>query len=463
MRTKHAMKNIAMSLLSQIIIILLGFISRKIFLDSLGTEYLGVNGLLTNILSMMILIEGGIGMSITYNLYKPLAEDDHPKIIALIQLYKKAYTILAGIILLISLGLFPVVTLLMKATLPISQIAIVYMVFVAKNLVSYLTAYKWALINADQKGYVLARNNLLFQIISTIAKIVILVITSDYLLYLLIELVIYTIQVIWNGKIVNKYYPYIRTKTKYVLDTAVKENIVTNVKAMFLHNIGGYFVYGTDNILMSIFVNLSAIGLYSNYVMIIGQLAGLISPILGGVSASIGNLIATEDKAKTYEIFKIINLVNFWIYSFCTIFLYNLLEPFINLWLGEGFLLEQAVFFVLLLNFYLNGMRRTISNFKNKAGLFTQDKYAPVVEGIINLSVSIFLAKMYGLIGIFIGTTISTLVVPFFTQPIIVYNHLFERPVSDYFKKYFMYGLLVISIGFVTTWICNLVTIEYLF
>ena len=181
-RTENAIKNISISIISEIIIILLGFISRKVFLDNLGTEYLGINGLLTNVLSAMVLIEGGIGISIVYNLYKPLANDNKPQIIALVQLYKKAYIILALIILVISLGLFTIIDKLMSTDVGKLEITTVYFIFVAKNIISYLNAYKWSLISADQKGYILAKNNLIFQILTASFKIIILIVTKNYIL-----------------------------------------------------------------------------------------------------------------------------------------------------------------------------------------------------------------------------------------------------------------------------------------
>lgn len=461
MRSKNAIKNISISIFSQIIIILLGFISRRVFIDNLGAEYLGVNGLLTNVLSMMVLIEGGIGVSITYNLYKPLAENDQKKITALVQLYKKVYTILAFIVLVISLFLYPFMGKLMKGGHSIININLVYFIFVAKNMVSYLTAYKWALINADQKGYVLAGANLVFQIITTISKMLILVLTSNYILYLLIELGIYTVQVLWNGSIVNKRYPYIKSKENYNIDDDIKHNITKNVKAMFLHNIGGYCVYGTDNILISSFVSVATVGLYSNYSMIVDQLSALVSPILSGIGAGVGNLIATEDSNKTYSVFKVTYLVNFWIYSFCVIFLFNLLEPFITLWLNnDNLLLDKLTFIFILINLYLNGLRSSIGTFKSKAGLFTQDKYIPVVEGFINLVVSIILAKNFGLVGVFMGTTISTVTIQLWNQPRIVYKHVFNVSLKEYFKKYIFYAMLTVIVGAITTSICNLIYIS---
>ncbi|MEG1312470.1 MAG: hypothetical protein RSD47_10755 [Romboutsia sp.] len=455
MRTKNAIKNIAMSLFSQIVIIILGFVSRKVFIDNLGAEYLGVNGLLTNLLSMMILIESGIGISIVYNLYRPLAENDKDKIIALVQLYKKAYRVLALIMLIISCGLYPLLGFIMKSDESIKGMFIVYSIFVAKNIISYFNAYKWALINADQKGYVLARSNLMFQIVTTISKIIILMITQSYIIFLLMEIGIFILQNIINTFIVYKRYPYLREKTKYSIGSDTKANINKNVRAMFLHNIGGYLVFSTDNILISTFISVKAVGLYSNYTMVIGQLGALLSPVIGGIGAGVGNLIATEGEEKTYEVFEISYFVSFWIYSFSTIFLYILLQPFINWWIGEGYLLDQFTFIVILINFYLNGMRGPISTFKNKAGMFVQDKYVPVIEGLINLIASLMLIKYFGLVGVFLGTTLSTLLTVFWNQPRIVYKNLFKLPVKAYFIKYAMYILVAFFAGAITVITCR--------
>ena len=162
MRTESSLKNMYIGIITQIIITLLGFISRKVFISGLGTEYLGINGLLTNVLSMLSLVEGGIGTSIVYNLYKPLADNDTEKVTALVQLYKKLYGLLAILVAILSLMLYPFLGSLMKGGTSGKYITVVYFIFVIKNIISYLNAHKWSLINADQKGYVLARINLIF-------------------------------------------------------------------------------------------------------------------------------------------------------------------------------------------------------------------------------------------------------------------------------------------------------------
>ncbi|AGK52665.1 polysaccharide biosynthesis protein [Bacillus sp. 1NLA3E] len=449
------MKNISTGILASIIIAILGFISRKIFLDSLGAEYLGINGLLTNILAMLALVESGIGTSIVYNLYKPLAENDRPRIIALIQLYKKAYSILALIILILSLILFPFLDFFIRESETIPYLSVAYFIFVSKNLFTYLNAHRVSLINADQKGYILTNINTIFQIVMTIAKIVVLILTKNYLLFLLIDLTIFGIQTIIYGRLVGKRYSYIKTTEKHYLNNREKQNLVKNIKALFLHNIGSFCVNGTDYILISMYVGIVTVGQYSNYTMILGQVTALIASILGGIGASVGNLIAVESKEKSFSIFNITYLVNFWIYSISVIFLYNLLNPFIRWWLGEEYLLDSLTFIIILINFYLIGLRGSISTFKNKAGIFVQDKYVPLIEAVINLAASIILVNFIGLPGIFIGTLLSTLCIVFWNVPRLVYKYVFNVSVWLYFKKYVYYLVLTIVVGFVTTFICK--------
>ena len=439
MRTSHSIKNITIGITTQIIITLLGFVSRRIFIDSLGTEYLGVNGVLTNVLTAMVLLEGGIGISIVYNLYKPVAENNQKLVTAVVRLYKKAYLFLAAIIFLICLALFPFLDVLIKSETEIPYLGLVYWIFVAKCLASYLIADKTALINADQKGYILAKYNLYFQVLSMVVKIIILLATKNYVLFLAIELALYIIQNSYSVYLVKKMYPYLLMKEKCEIEPEVKANIITNVKAMFIQNIGYYAINGTDNLVITAFINVITVGFYSNYGM------------------------ATESKEKTYAIYNMTQLITFWVYSVCTIALFNVLEPFIDLWLGEGFLLDKVTFMIILLNFYLMGVHQTLKTFKSKAGLFAQDKYAYLIEGLLNLFLSIVFVQKLGLAGVFLGTTVSYLLVSFWNQPRILFHHYFHQPVLRYYLDYLMKVGLMIGAGYLSFVICQWITLPSLF
>lgn len=304
MRTLNSAKNLASSLSITIIMTLLGFLTRKVFVDNVGVEYLGLNGLLQNILGVVTLLEGGFGTSVVYNLYKPLAERNEEKIIALLQLYRKVYRFIALGVITFALCLYPFIDFFIKDAENLSYVSIVYFIFLFNSVIQYFTAYKWSLINADQKNYKLTTINLVYQVGLNLTKLFILYYTKNYILYLVVEALF---GVGLNYAIVkkaNQLYPFIQTKKKFKVEDSVKKNIVTNVKALFFHSLGGYFMHSTSNIVISSFVGIGVVGLYSNYTLLTGLVTTFSNQILNSFSESVGNLVAVEKSDHSYEVFK---------------------------------------------------------------------------------------------------------------------------------------------------------------
>ena len=295
MRTLNTIKNMASGFGVMIVSIILGFITRKVFVDSIGVEYLGLNGLLQNILGVMTLIESGFATSVIFNLYKPIANNDQPRIIALLQLYRKVYRYMALGVFLCALAIYPFLNHLIKDAQNLEYISVVYFIFLFNSLIQYFTAYKLAIINANQKNYKLTTINIIYQIGLSLGKISILYYTQSYILYLGYNLAIV--------RKANKLFPYIVTKIKYEVDPDVKQNIKTNMKALFFHALGGYFMHSTDNIIISSFVGIAVVGLYSNYTLLTGLVKSFITQIMNSFSESVGNLIASESSVKIYSVF----------------------------------------------------------------------------------------------------------------------------------------------------------------
>lgn len=461
MRTLNSAKNLASSLGITLIMTLLGFFTRKVFVDNVGVEYLGLNGLLQNILGIMTLLEGGFATSVVYNLYKPLAEDNRPKILALLQLYRKVYRYIALGIILFALCLFPFIDIFIKDGENLEYVSIVYFIFLFNSVVGYFTAYKWSLVNASQQNYKLTAINLVYQVGLNLAKLAILYYTRNYILYLIVEALFgvgLNICIIWKT---NQLFPYIKTKEKYILDTETKSNIVTNMKALFLNKIGGYFMHSTDNIIISAFVGVTSIGLYSNYTLITMTVRGIVDQALNSFSESVGNLIASESSEKVYEVFKTTFFVNFLLASTPVIILHNTITPFISWWLGEEYLLGYTTLCVILFNFYIDVMRSTALTFKTKAGIFVKDRFTPLLQGIINLVLSYIFVQFWGLAGVLFATSISILSIGFWQFPRLCYKYVFHQSLWQYFRKYIFYSLvgglaLLLSFCF-----CEFFTWEY--
>ena len=229
---------------------------------------------------------------------------------------------------------------------------------------------------------------------------------------------------------------------------------------MVFHKIGSIVVVGTDNILISKFIGVIQVGLYSNYQLIINALNTVFGLAFQSVTASIGNLGATENSKKNKFIFECINLIGFWIYAFSSICLINLFNPFINIWLGREYLFSMPIVLIIIISFYLSGMRKSVLTFRDALGLFWHDRYKAIFEAGINLVASIILAQYIGIAGIFIGTIISTLTTCFWIEPYILFKYGFEDSVKSYFKKYGFYTINMIIVG-VLTWFISSIFSDY--
>lgn len=439
-----------------LIVSILGFITRKLFLDSLGEEYLGLNGLLTNVIGMLSLVESGVGVSIVYNLYKPLAEGDTQATLALVQLYRKIYHYIALGILSLSIAFFPFLKYLIHGDTDIAYVNIVYFIFVGNTLVGYLMADKISLVNSDQKQYKLAGYNLVYQVFMYGIKIIVLKYHPNYIFFLSIEFVCNILYNIAIRSKVRKLYPFIKTKEKISVPSDIKKNIVRNVKALFLTTIGGYMVHSTDNILISSFIGLGVVGLYSNYTLIINQIKSLVTPLMTGVKDSVGNLVTSESNEKQYEVFKMLFLINFIIVSFITIMLYCLLNPFIAWWLGEQYLFERWIVAIMCANLYVDMIRSSALTFKMVSGIFVQDRYVAFITGLVNLIMSLLLVKVIGLAGILLGTTIAFLTTNSWNWPRLIYKYNFKKSPCRYYAKYLGYILLTTCIAYSCSLVNNM-------
>lgn len=444
MRLKNSLKNSIYAIISNVLIILIGLITQSFFVKTLGKEYLGINGLFNNIVSMLAVVELGIGPAIIVNMYKPLAESNYKKINEIMSFYKKCYRIISFVVILLGLLITPFLNFFVETSIDFSNYGGIYTIFLLFILdagLSYFLSYKRSLLQADQKNRYINLIHTISYLFMNIIQILILIKTKNFILFLIIKIIFRVIENITISIITDKLYPWLSMKNNQKLDKFEQNKIFTNVKGLFFHKIGGFIVMGTDNIIISKFLGLKIVGLYSNYYLIINSVSLLINQIFSSLTASVGNLLVTTSKEKTYEIYKNIMFLNFWIYGFASTAMFNIMGPFIKIWLGEDFLLSTIVLVVLVINFYMTGMRSSIGTYKEAAGIYYEDRYIPIIESVINIVASIICVKFFGLAGVFIGTIISSIIVVFYSLPYYVYKKVFDRNISEYYKLYFKYLL----------------------
>lgn len=444
MRSTNSIKNAITAMISNIVTILIGIVSQAIFIKTLGTEYLGINGLFTNIISMLGIVELGIGSAIIYNLYEPIAKKDENKIKSLMNFYKKSYRIIAIVVFILGLSIMPFLNTIIGNISVDINIKFVYLLFIIDVVASYLLTYKRSILYANQKTYITNIVHIGYLIIMNLLQIGILLVFKNYIMYLLIKIICRVLENIIITIIANRRYPYIKAKNAEKIDRTVQKDIITKVKGLLFHKIGTFAVLGTDNIIISKFLGVATVGLYSNYNMIIQAVSNLFLQIFDSLTASVGNLLVESNKEKSYKIYKNMLMANSLLFTFAATEIICLIEPFIKIWVGEQYLLPGIVLVILVINFYIQGMRKTCLVFKMAAGVFHEDRYYPIAEAIINIVISIILGKLIGLPGVFIGTIISSLPVILISHPKYVYIPLFKRNYWSYIKENLYYYIIAI-------------------
>lgn len=448
-RKKSSFKNMITAVSSNVLTIIVGLVAQAVFIKILGSEYLGLNGLFSNVISMLGIVELGMGSAIIYNMYKPIAENDYEKIKSLMQFYKKSYRVITLIISIIGIMIIPFIKYIVdieSVTVDIN-VYLVYILFLLETICSYILSYKRSMLYADQKEYITNIIHMGYTILVNTMQLTFLYFTHDYYLYLIIKVMMRLVENIVISSYVNRRYSYLLDNKVTKLDSKTEKDIFQKIRALFFHKIGTFIVSGTDNIIISKYLGLVTVGLYSNYYMIINAVQTVINHIIQATRASVGNLLVTESKTKQFDIFNKIRFVNFWISCFSSICIFVIMDSFITLWIGYKFVLPTKVLLVLVINFFIVSSRSTYGAFKEAAGIFYEDRFVPIIESILNIVLSIIFVKKFGLMGVFMGTIGSGLVLWCYSYPKYVYNKLFGRKIDDYIKETVYYFIIFILIA----------------
>lgn len=450
-RIEKTVKNAFWSIFCKLISILALFGGRTVFIYILGEQYLGVSSLFTSILNVLSLTELGFAEAITYNLYKPIAQNDKRKISEIMQYFKRIYQVIGILIFIIGVLLIPFLHYLVKDVPDIQEnIKLIYILYVINSAMSYFYVYKSILLEACQQKYIVSIINTVVCLIKTILSAVVLLITKNFILYLVIEILSTIIFNIIVSHVTQKKYPdFIQKGLK--LSEEEKKGIISNVKAMFFYKASGVVLTSTDNIIINTFVGTVLVGKYSNYTLITNQVYNFMLQIFNAATASIGNIVASETTQKQYSVFKRMIFFAFVIYCISSVLLWNLINPFIKLVWGEKYILSPITVIMIIINFYLIGNLTVISSFRTTNGLFVQGKYRPIIMAVLNIIISLMLVKTYGINGVLIGTIVSRLVTQAWFDPYLIYKVVFKKSVKEYFKSSLIYICITVICCIIST------------
>lgn len=452
-RVENSLKNSLFGVFSQATNILLGLVVRTFFIHFLSKEYLGINGLFTNILTMMSLAEMGIGSAIVFSMYKPIAENDYRQIAKLMNFYKRAYEIIGIVVAGVGLCIVPFLKYIIKDQPNIDNLTIIYLLYLSNTVLSYFVAYKQSIFNADQRVRVIHSFRLVFYIVRSILQIIILIFLRNFVLYLLVQVICTFLENLAISLYADHKYSFLREYRMEKLTSEERKPIIKNIKALFIYKIGSTALDGTDNIIISAFDGIISVGLLSNYSLITNSVQMLLSQVTNSLTGSVGNFIAQEKEERYEELLDRITFLYFVLYGGSCVILMACLSTFVKIWAGESFVLSFWIVFIHCINMYIYGMMNAVWTFRSTMGLFVHGKWRPLISAVINIVVSIVLAQKIGLLGVILGTTITRITTNVWYDPYIVFKYGLKKKPVKYYLKWIGYLFVI----------CTLVLLMHLF
>lgn len=464
-RVKKTLLNARVNLIFYFLTLVLSFFSRKIFLDNLGADFIGLTGTLQNLLGFLNLAELGIGSAIGYLLYKPLFDHDENKITEIISVMGYLYRCIGFIILgagLILACFLPLIFPDRDTHLTLPLIYCAYFAFLGSSLIGYFINYRQNLLGADQRNYVVTAYFQTANLVKTILQMALAYYTHNLFLWVGIEFsfgILYSFILNWK---IKQTYPWLQANVKLGRQLFKKyPEVMKKTKQLFAHRIGAFFQFQSIPFLIYTFSSLTSVAYYQNYTIITTRIGGLFSNLLAGVGSSVGNLVAEGNKGKIINVFWELQSLRFFLGGLIVVPTYLLINSFIIVWLGKEYLLPDITLILILIPVLINNIRAVLDEFNFAYGLFW-DIWVPLTECCILLAVSIPMGYFYGLDGVLCGPVVSLFIIMVFWKPFLLFHWGFQQNPIIYWIMYIKNLGCIILPGIITHFIFSWIKQEQL-
>lgn len=451
-RVTNVLKNARVGLIFYVLVLATHFFSRKIFLEFLGDEFVGLVYTVQSIIGFLNLAELGIGTAVGFALYKPIIDRNRDKINLIISLvaflYKNIGILILGLSIIISF-FFPIIFSDIQFDLII--VYFIFFSFIITSLLGYFYNYHIILLEADQKAYVVTRYFQTGNILRLITQSTIALYLESYILWILMEIIFGVAYSVLLRFKIKSTYPWLLLNLKFNKSDLKKfKELIKKIKQTFIHKISAFVLGGTDQILIFSLVSLKSVAFFGNYQLIFGQISNLLNSLFKGTAAGIGNLVAEGNINNIQKVFWEMKGVRYFIGGFISMIIYFQIDSFISVWIGEEYVLDPLIVLAMSILFLLSQIRVPVENFKNAYGLF-EDVWAPVAEMLLNLVISFVFGYYYGIVGILLGSLISVFVIVILWKPYYLYRRAFKLSVWKYWNVHLKY-IFSVGISFLICW-----------
>ena len=462
-RTKNAVRNMGWGLIQKVSTLLFPFITRTVLIKVLGGEYLGLSGLFTSVLSLLSLAELGLSNCIVSAMYKPIAERDTDTICALMAVFRKSYYIIGCIIAGAGLVFMPFLPSLINGEIPNAvNIYVLYIIYLANSCLTYfLFAYKNCLFVAHQRNDVNSRIQVICSTIQNILQIIILLGFKNYYCYVIIIPVMSIAVNLITAYLANKSFPEYVCRGE--LDVKIKNDMKKRITGLMVGRVSATIRSTIDSIFISAFLGLKAVGMYSNYFYVVTSIAGVIQLIEPALVAGVGNSIVVDTVEKNHNDFKRFTFILQWIVGWCSICIFCLIQPFMQLWLGESYMFHDSMAILCAVYLFVNCICLIRSIYTQALGMWWSLRYLSVIDMFVNLFLNYYLGKTYGAYGIILATIVDIVVVSIpWTTYFLFRDYFGINKYLQYIGLYIKYFLIAVFVGGITYSICESIVLESL-
>lgn len=458
-RSKNALKNIITGFISKIVIMLLAFATKTVFIRILGAEFTGISSLYTNILSVLSLAELGISNVLMFYLYSALKKADKNEICQLVSEFKSIYRKIIVFILGIGILLIPFLRIIINSELDYYSLIIYYLLYLINSVASYFVIYRTMVISADQKSYITNVCSTVTTIVAYVLQFIYLLIFRNFIGYLIIQVGCTIINNLIQNYIACKKYPFLRNKVEKREKVIKGKELFKNIKATFMYKIAETILGQTDSIIISVLFGTVFVGYYSNYYTMILYMINIASIIATGLVAGFGNLNAENNEERMYEMFRSAMLI-FSFFGVFTISCYAcVIQDVIPIWIGKEYLISYDIVIALLLNYYITISTNAMWMYRSAMGLFKEVQYINLIAALLNIILSVLLGKLIGIAGVIVATTISKLLSSFWYEGMVLFKKFGKSP-WIYYRNQFKDFVVSVGIVAVCYYISSFIQIE---
>ena len=443
MRVANVLRNSIYAMTLYVVLAVLGILIRQAFTRHLPIELLGLEGLFTNVIALLSIAELGISTVVSYGLYREIATKNEDEVNMLMSIYRYIYLIIGTLVALIGIILFFFLPWIVRDnSIDWHYVQFVYVIQICTVLSTYFLAYRRTLFTADQKDYICVRIDLVCSFAANLIKFAAIIVWESYTMYALSALGFNILANLIISHRLGREYPFLHTVRVTIQDLRQRKFFV-DIKNFLIHKLSYLVYFGPDSIIISSFLGLRTAGLVANYVLLCDGVYKLLYKMLQGIIPSVANLVYTDDREKIYRVYRMLDFGYFLMGGYIACIYFIVLQPFVALFFGAEFLLNDAYVMALAVNVFLGMQFENAYNFRSTYGVFENDRVYMILSAVTNLILSVILVQHLGVVGVMIGT-IAGLGFIVYGRVQFVFRVIFQRSMKEYLWKHAWWSIVVL-------------------